>query len=84
LIGELQGCCRVSYGRIRAVVRLAENAAVGLVIAVGPRKEGSKDDPYVVGREYLASDPAEIYETIVDHIRSLSTQETLANSKKAK
>lgn len=57
LVGDLQGYHRVTYGRLRAiskampqVVATVTTTVAGIVIVhvleVGPRKEGSEDDPY--------------------------------------
>jgi mRNA-degrading endonuclease RelE of RelBE toxin-antitoxin system len=53
LTGELHGYYRVTLGRIRAVVRTAERVFVVYVLTIGPRKAGSKLDPYVVAIECL-------------------------------
>jgi mRNA interferase RelE/StbE len=53
LTGDLKGCHRVTHGRVRCVVRRAEEITVVLVIAVGVRKEGSKKDPYAFSKHVL-------------------------------
>ncbi|HEV3156566.1 MAG TPA: hypothetical protein VGZ00_04405 [Candidatus Baltobacteraceae bacterium] len=57
LIGELKGYHRVTYGRLRAIskalaphfiatAKLEGSVVVVHVLEIGPRKEGSGDDPY--------------------------------------
>lgn len=70
LVGELQGCCRVTYGRVRCIVRMAEGIAVGLVIAVGSRKSGDKGDPYALALDYMKNHPEEAQEILARHIRA--------------
>lgn len=50
LVEELAGCRRVTYGRIRCVARVAEGAAVIVVIAIDKRKDGAKSDPYEIAK----------------------------------
>jgi mRNA-degrading endonuclease RelE of RelBE toxin-antitoxin system len=50
LVEELAGCRRVSYGRIRCVVRIAKGMAVIVVIAIDKRKDGDKSDPYEIAK----------------------------------
>lgn len=80
LVGELVGCCRVTLGRIRCIVRLAEGVAVGLVIAVGQRKEGSCNDPYVLALNYVNSNADEAEEILGRHVRAF-LEETVRRNK---
>jgi mRNA-degrading endonuclease RelE of RelBE toxin-antitoxin system len=70
LVNELHGCCRVTYGRLRCIVRVAEGAAVGLVIVVAPRKKGSKDDAYAMAIEYMTRNRVEAEKILARHIRA--------------
>ncbi len=70
LIGPLHGCCRVTYGRLRCVVRLADGMAVVLVMVVAQRKAGAKDDAYALATDYVASNRAAVDEILGRHIRA--------------
>lgn len=70
LVGELKGCRRISFGRIRCVTRVAEGVAVVLVIVIAQRRAGSSDDPYQLATEMLASGEAEVQELLEHHVRA--------------
>ncbi len=69
LIGEFHRCVRVTYGRLRSVVLLGAHGAAAVVVTIGPRKSGSRDDAYEVAMAYLAQHPDEI-ETILRHMQA--------------
>jgi len=59
LQGELQGYYRVTYGRIRSVVRMDKEHPVLFVAFIGLRREGSTDDVYEVAlKEKAKADPS--------------------------
>ena len=58
LVGDLLGYHRVLYGRIRTVslratAKVVDGLVVVFVLEVGLRKEGSREDPYVLARRAL-------------------------------
>ncbi len=70
LVGELSGCCRVTFGRARCIVRVADGVAVALVIAVAQRKEGSKDDAYALAIDFMVKNRVEAEAALMRHIRA--------------
>lgn len=71
LVGPLKGCRRVTYGRVRAIVRIAEGVAVALVVAVADRKAGSGEDPYTIATEYMRTHGDEAEAALMGHIRAV-------------
>jgi mRNA-degrading endonuclease RelE of RelBE toxin-antitoxin system len=77
---ELAGCYRVTYGRVRCVVRVADGIAVVIVIAVAPRAEGSSSDPYVLALEYIRSGDPTVHDILSAHIRSFTNEWTTSKT----
>jgi len=77
LTGELGGLYRVTYGRLRCIIRLTGEAAVVLVVNVSPRKEGARDDPYRRAVDALRSDPS-LEVLFADHVRAYMEEQRLA------
>jgi mRNA-degrading endonuclease RelE of RelBE toxin-antitoxin system len=48
LHADLAGYYRISYGRMRCVVRSNTKDPVVLVLVLAPRKEGARDDAYAL------------------------------------
>lgn len=74
LTGALQGCSRVTYGRLRCVVRVAEGVAVVLVLVVAERKAGSRDDAYEVATEVVAKNEPGTQDLLARHVRAFLNQ----------
>ena len=74
LTGGLRGFYRVSYGRVRAVVRSDGQNPVALVIVTQVRKEGASDDPYTIAVEALRKGRAGIDDLFAAHLRAYLTE----------
>jgi hypothetical protein len=74
LTGTLQGCARITYGRTRCVVRVADGVAVVLVLVVAERKAGSRDDAYAVANEVVAANEPGVRELLQRHVRAFLQQ----------
>jgi mRNA-degrading endonuclease RelE of RelBE toxin-antitoxin system len=70
LIKGLLGYYRVTYGRIRAVARTAENVLVVYVLWVAPRHAGSKKDPYAVASARLKRGDKDVREAFAKLIEA--------------
>lgn len=70
LTGKLAGCSRVTYGRIRCIIRIAEGVAVALVLVASQRKGGSPQDAYAKAMGYLTSHGDEAQRLLALHIRA--------------
>jgi mRNA-degrading endonuclease RelE of RelBE toxin-antitoxin system len=70
LTGALKGYYRVTFGRIRAVLRCDGKTPVGLIVAALPRSAGSTLDPYTVAERALQSGGKEIEALFLDHLRA--------------
>jgi hypothetical protein len=77
LTGELPGLYRVTYGRLRCIIRLTDEAAVLLVVCVSPRKEGARDDAYQRAMDALRADPS-LEVLFADHVRAYMEEQRLA------
>jgi mRNA-degrading endonuclease RelE of RelBE toxin-antitoxin system len=75
LTGDLQGCCRVTYGRLRCVARVAEGVAVVLVLVVAERKAGSRDDAYRVAAEVVSTNSPGVTDLLARHVRAYLSQQ---------
>lgn len=75
LTGALRGCARVTYGRMRCVVRVAEGVAVVLVLVVAERKAGSREDAYAVATELVAANEPEVKDLLAKHVRAYLQQQ---------
>ncbi|HEX5275169.1 MAG TPA: hypothetical protein VFW34_07825 [Candidatus Rubrimentiphilum sp.] len=77
LTGNLAGFYRVTYGRLRCIIRLTAEAAVVLVVSVAPRKEGARDDAYRRAVDALRTDPS-VEALFADHARAYMEEQRLA------
>jgi mRNA-degrading endonuclease RelE of RelBE toxin-antitoxin system len=82
LTGALQGCCRVTYGRLRCVARVAEGVAVVLVLVVAQRKAGSRDDAYRIATDVVATNEPGVKDLLARHIRAYLSQRPPTESPK--
>ncbi len=76
LTGELAGFYRITYGRLRCIVRLTAAVAVVLVVSVSPRKEGARDDAYRRAVDALRTDPS-VEGLFADHVRAYMEEQRL-------
>ena len=83
LTGRLAGCCRVTFGRIRCVVRLAEGDAVALVLVVAPRKQGARTDPYERAVAFMNSNSEAMERLLGQYVRAF-IEETAQRMQSAK
>src|SRR5947209_11421734 len=77
LTGKLNGHFRVTYGRLRCVVRLTNEAPVLLVLVVAPRREGARDDAYQQALDALRADPPS-EKLFAAHVRAYLEEQRLA------
>ena len=79
---SLKGHSRVTYGRLRCVVRLAEGLAVVLVVYVGLRKEASEEDVYAAAQKVLQRERPDLEQLLARLVRSLAEENKIPKKTK--
>ena len=76
LVNDLKACRRVTFGRLRCVVRVAEGMAVVLVLVISPRKAGAAEDPYHLATEMMSKGGPQVQELLEHHVRAFLADAT--------
>jgi len=80
LHASLAGYYRISYGRMRCVVRSNTKDPVVLVLVVAPRKDGARDDAYTLAVTAIRTADPSIDALFVAYVRAYIEEQALASS----
>jgi mRNA-degrading endonuclease RelE of RelBE toxin-antitoxin system len=70
LTGQLQGLYRVTYGRLRAIVRSDGENPIAIIVVAYLRREDGKDDAYQHALTALRQGGAQIEDLFAKHLRA--------------
>jgi len=77
---SLAGYYRVSYGRMRSVVRSNTKDPVLLVLVLAPRKEGARDDAYAVAVAAIRTADPSIETLFAAYVRAYIEEQAAATA----